>query len=70
MKNTNYVRSESSSQTRSSSHHEEADSSVWQSKFLSNVLRTIAGVIALFCFIFVMIFLREFCGFLWQKITN
>ena len=71
IKNANYKRSSS---TYSGSHAtfngDEESSSIWQSKFLGNILRTIGGVIALFCFIFIMIFLREFCIFLWHKITN
>ena len=64
LKNTNYVHSDRSSSHSSSSQDNDSGSSIWQSKFLGNILRTVAGVIALFCFIFVLIFLREFCLFL------
>lgn len=71
LKNTNYVRSSSTHKSSSSQSTKNSDSdSIWQSKFLGNILRTVGGVISLFCFIFIMIFLREFCTFLWHKITN
>ena len=75
-KYTEYVATENSKPTQGPSNDSPfaydnvPGESIWDSKFLKNILRTISGVITLFCVIFVCLFVRELCKYIWHRLTK